>query len=78
VNNQTIGMVAQAFNDYLWHACNLKSFLKVTVGYNGRNCSQKFARIFMRALSGNVIITYLSEKITPTSILSLYNTPKFL
>jgi len=72
VNNQTIGIVAQAFAEYLWNEVKIKSSLSVAVGYDGRKSSQKFARIFARVLSGNGITVFLSEKITATPILSFY------
>ena len=71
VNNQTIGSVAQAFAEYLWH--NIKSSpIKVAVGFDGRKSSQKFARTFARVLSGNGITAYLSERIIATPIVSYY------
>lgn len=71
VNNQTIGAVAQAFAEYLWHNSKSTS-LKTAVGYDGRKSSQKFAKVFARVLSGNGITTYLSEKITATPVVSYY------
>lgn len=71
VNNQTIGTAAQAFAEYLWHSSTSLN-IQVAIGFDGRKSSQKFARTFARVLSGSGIRVFLSDKITPTPVVSFY------
>lgn len=69
VNEETISLVAQAFALY-----NLQRFSepKIAIGFDGRRNSQKFAKLFAEALSGNNIKVFLSDRIIPTPVLSFF------
>lgn len=64
--------MAQAFASFLVSTSEEKDTLKVAVGYDGRKYSKEFATLFARVLSGNNILTYLSEKTGPTPVVSYY------
>lgn len=67
INENTISLVAQAFADYVNETTNNKL---IAVGYDGRRCSEVFARIFSEILSGNAINVILSDRVIPTPVLS--------
>lgn len=67
INEHTISLVAQAFADYINENTNNKL---IAVGFDGRKCSEVFARIFSEILSGNGINIILSDRVIPTPVLS--------
>jgi len=67
INDNSVSVVAQAFADYL--NSNFSS-PKVVLGYDNRLYSKEFVDIFASVLSGNDIISYVSDKIIPTPIVS--------
>lgn len=69
INEVSVALVAQAFADY-----NLQKFSQpaIAIGFDGRRNSEKFAKIFAETLSGNNIKVFLSDRIIPTPVLSLY------
>jgi len=70
VNNKSIAEVAQAFADYLLSTVHKIISPSVVVGYDGRKNSKQYATLFARVLAGNRIKVTLSDKITPTPVLS--------
>jgi phosphomannomutase len=69
INKESVALVAQAFADYL----NLKSPDEpptCVIGYDTRQYSPEFARIFAEILSGNGILVTLSDRIVPTPVVS--------
>lgn len=67
ITDENILRVAQAFAKYI----NLKgSFRKVAIGYDGRKKSDHFALIFARVLLSNHIEVLLSDRVTPTPVVS--------
>ncbi len=69
INENSVSVVAQAFADYL-KIRNRSNLIKVSIGYDGRKNSLKFAEIFAEVLSGNSIEVLLSDKLIPTPVLS--------
>lgn len=62
VNNNSIAEIAQAFSNYLFERNESAQRIKVIVGYDTRKTSKEFALLFARILSGNSIVSLLSEK----------------
>lgn len=62
VNNNSIAEIAQAFSNYLFERNESGERIKVAVGYDTRKTSKEFALLFARILSGNSIVSLLSEK----------------
>ncbi|MDD4819374.1 MAG: hypothetical protein PHD21_00835 [Flavobacteriales bacterium] len=67
INSESVSVVAQGFAQYL---INEKKTLKVSIGYDGRECSDVFAHDFACVLSANGIKVRLSDKVVPTPTLS--------
>ncbi len=69
INEESVSIVAQAFADYL-----IQNFEKpvAAAGYDGRRNSKEFANIFAEVLAGNNIRVYLSDRITPTPVVSYF------
>ncbi|MDP4192185.1 MAG: phosphoglucomutase [Bacteroidota bacterium] len=72
INHQTVKLVAQAFADYINSKNASSKECKVAVAFDGRKYSNEFAEIFSQVLSGNSILTFLSDKIIPTPALSYF------
>jgi phosphomannomutase len=70
VNNKSIAVIAQAFADYLLRSVHIIISPSVIIGYDGRKNSRQYATLFARVLSGNRINVLLSDRITPTPVLS--------
>lgn len=80
INGESVAVVAQAFSDYINSepdnandnaADDAKDCVKrVAVSYDTRRNSRLFAEIFAEVLSGNGIEALLSDKVTPTPVLS--------
>lgn len=68
INPGTVAMVAQAFSDYVNRSAGPEP--KVAIGFDSRRLSDTFAQIFADVLSQNGIAVYLSDRITPTPLLS--------
>lgn len=67
LNDLNIQRVAQAFADYM----RLKSkYNRVVVGYDGREQSDHFARLFSEVLRGNRIDVILADRVVPTPVVS--------
>ena len=66
MNFESVAKVAQAFADYM----NSEGGTKVAVSYDTRRYSPEFAELFAEVLSGNGIEVLLSDKVTPTPVLS--------
>jgi phosphomannomutase len=64
--------VAQAFADYLLNIFSSATRRGVAIGFDGRDNSALFARSFAEVLSGNGIMTHLSDKIVPTPFTSYF------
>lgn len=69
INQETVSVVAQAFADFI-HNNYKEEFPRVALAYDTRKNSQLFATIFAEVLSGNHIEALLSDRITPTPVLS--------
>lgn len=69
LNLGNIRRVAQAFSLYLLRNSNNP---KVAVGFDGRRDSDLFAHEFSKVLMANGIVAILSNKITPTPVLSFF------
>ena len=72
ITNKTVAETAQAFADFLITHEKHKDTFKVAVSHDGRTHSRPWALLFSRVLSGNNISVYLSDRITPTPVLSYY------
>jgi phosphomannomutase len=72
INFKRIAKVAQAFADFLISHSNEKDILKVGIGYDGRDKSKDFALLFSRVLSGNNLIVFFTDKISPTPALTCF------
>lgn len=67
ITDESIVRVAQAFAQYI----NLKGTTrKVAIGFDGRKKSDHFAQIFSRVLVANHIEVLLSDRVTPTPVVS--------
>ena len=66
MNFESVAKVAQAFADYM----NSEGGTKVAISYDTRRYSPEFAELFAEVLSGNGIEVLLSDKVTPTPVLS--------
>ncbi len=66
MNFENVAKVAQAFADYM----NSEGGTKVAISYDTRRYSPEFAELFAEVLSGNGIEVLLSDKVTPTPVLS--------
>lgn len=62
VNRNSIAEIAQAFSNYLLNCNDSGQRIKVLIGYDTRISSKDFALLFARILSGNSIVSLLSEK----------------
>lgn len=69
INAESVGIVAQAFADFINHS-HAESTPRVAIAYDTRRNSQLFASIFAEVLSGNSIEALLSDRVTPTPVLS--------
>lgn len=70
INIETISVVARAFVDYL--LSKEQNDIKVAVAFDGRRNSKIFAEKFSEVLSVNSIQVFLSNRITPTPVLSFF------
>ncbi|MBP3482855.1 MAG: phosphoglucomutase [Alistipes sp.] len=70
INAESVAVVAQAFADYINSSCGNDSPVRVAVSYDTRRNSHLFASIFAEVLSGNGITALLSDRVTPTPVLS--------
>ncbi len=70
INIETISVVARAFADYIYSKEILSP--KVAVAFDGRKNSKEFAEKFAQVLSACEIDVFLSQKITPTPVLSFF------
>jgi phosphomannomutase len=69
MNVESVSLVAQAFADYLKeNAPGEKP--SCVVGYDGRKYSPEFARRLAGILSGNGVMTLLSDRVIPTPVVS--------
>ncbi|MBI2416683.1 MAG: phosphoglucomutase [Ignavibacteriales bacterium] len=71
LNAENIERVAQAFAVYTEQSISVTQ-KTIAISFDGRRHSRYFAAIFARVLSGNNIRVILSDKITPTPVLSYY------
>ena len=69
INEGSVAVVAQAFADFV-NAGNVGECRRVALSYDTRRNSCLFAEIFAEVLSGNGIEALLSDKVTPTPVLS--------
>lgn len=69
INEESVAVVAQAFSDFI-NAGNVGDCRRVALSYDTRRNSRLFAGIFAEVLSGNGIEALLSDKVTPTPVLS--------
>lgn len=67
INEETTAVVAQAFADYV---NGTEGGGRVAISYDTRRNSSLFAGIFAGVLSGNGIEVLLSDRVTPTPVLS--------
>ncbi|MBK9291847.1 MAG: phosphoglucomutase [Bacteroidetes bacterium] len=67
-NMQSVGLVAQAFADY----CRYQGYEAVVLGYDGRQQSGDFARMFANILQNNGLESLLSHTIVPTPVVSFH------
>jgi phosphomannomutase len=72
ITNKAVAEAAQAFAEYLKNNIVHSGQLKAAVSHDGRTHSRPWALLISRVLSGNNIVVYLSDKITPTPLLSFY------
>lgn len=76
INISSVKIVAQAFADYLLLPnkmdANKSANISIVIGYDGRKYSYEFAYAFASVLSGNSIKVFLSNKITPTPVVSYF------
>lgn len=70
INDETISVVARAFVDYLFSK-DLETYV-VAVAYDGRKKSKHLAEKFSQVLSASKIDVKLSNRVTPTPVLSYY------
>lgn len=77
INFDTIKLVAQAFADYLKEREGHKD-ISVAIGFDGRFLSNEFAETFAKVLLANGINTFLSDRVTPTPVLSFFVKKKSL
>jgi phosphomannomutase len=68
MNMASAGLVAQAFADYLKEKNGKQA--SCAIGYDGRKYSPEFAKLFAEILSGNGILTHLSDRVVPTPVIS--------
>lgn len=68
MNMSSVRLVAQAFADYLMDKNGKNA--SCAIGYDGRKCSPEFAGLFAEILSGNGIVTHLSDRFVPTPVIS--------
>jgi len=68
MNMDSVRLVAQAFADYLKEKNGKHA--SCAIGYDGRKYSAEFAELFAEILSGNGILTHLSDRVVPTPIIS--------
>ncbi|RKY48636.1 MAG: phosphoglucomutase, partial [Candidatus Neomarinimicrobiota bacterium] len=69
MNMASVSLVAQAFADYLKNKTADKN-PSCVIGYDGRRYSPEFAERFAEILSGNGIMTFLSDRVIPTPVIS--------
>ena len=67
INSESVSVVAQGFAQYL---IKEGKTLKVSIGYDGRECSDVFAHDFACVLAANGVQVRLSDKVVPTPTLS--------
>lgn len=72
INHNSIAEIAQAFSNYLFDRNDSGHGVKVVVGYDTRKTSKDFALLFARILSGNSIVSLLSEKSGVSAAVSNY------
>ncbi len=72
LNDENIMLVAQAFADYLNRFSSPTVTRRAAIAFDGRQNSEHFAQLFAKVLSGNDILTHLSNRIIPTPTLSYY------
>ncbi len=70
INDETISVVARAFVDYLFSK-DLETYV-VAIAYDGRKKSRHLAEKFSQVLSASKIDVKLSNRVTPTPVLSYY------
>ncbi|HOJ37999.1 MAG TPA: phosphoglucomutase [Ignavibacteriales bacterium] len=70
ITPNSIAKVAHSFSKYLLQRYNSKKNILIVIGYDGRKFSDEFAEIFAKITSSYNIISYLSDKITPTPFVS--------
>jgi len=68
INAETVATVAQAFSEFILESGPENP--SVAVSYDTRRCSAEFASVFAEVLSGNGITALLSDRITPTPVLT--------
>lgn len=72
INDESVAIVAQAFADYIngMDRETGQAGRVVAISFDTRRCSSNFASIFAEVLSGNGITALLSDRITPTPVLT--------
>jgi len=69
INMESVALVAQAFSDYL-NKKSPKETPTCVIGYDTRQNSSEFGKMFAEVLSGNGIKVILSDRIIPTPVIS--------